>query len=103
MRLLLGKFGAAEHEKYVNFIQPRQLGEVTFRKTIQMKRKYLEQSSLFNTCWQCLTLRKRIMKTTHNEIIPVKFKCLIFVQGLTLPSEKEVRTRLLTKLGQDQK
>ena len=31
------------------------------------------------------------------------FKCLIFIQGLTSPSEKEVRTRLLTKLEQDQK
>ena len=31
------------------------------------------------------------------------FKCLIFIQGLTSPSEKEVRTRLLNKLEQDQK
>ena len=31
------------------------------------------------------------------------FKCLIFIQGLTSPSEKEVCTRLLTKLEQDQK
>ena len=31
------------------------------------------------------------------------FKCLIFVQGLTSPSEKEVRTKLLTKLEKDQK
>ena len=30
VRLLLGKFGAAEHEKYVNFILLRQPGEVTF-------------------------------------------------------------------------
>ena len=31
------------------------------------------------------------------------FKCLIFIQGLNLPSEKKVCTRLLTKLEQDQK
>ena len=31
------------------------------------------------------------------------YKCLIFIQGLTSLSEKEVRTRLLTKLEQDQK
>ena len=34
VRLLLGKFGDAEHEKYVNFILPWQPGEVTFRETI---------------------------------------------------------------------
>ena len=34
-----------------------------------------------------------------NEITPDMFKCLIFIQGLTLPSEKEVHT----KLEQDQK
>ena len=39
----------------------------------------------------------------QNEITPDMFKCLIFIQGLTSLSEKEVRTRLLTKLEQDQK
>ena len=37
-----------------------------------------------------------------NKITPDMFKYLIFIQGLTSPSEKEVRTRLLTKLEQDQ-
>ena len=50
---LLSKFGVAEHEKYVNFIQSRQPGEVTFRETIQILTKILgEQSSLFNTRWR---------------------------------------------------
>ena len=31
------------------------------------------------------------------------FKCLIFIQGLTSLSEKEVPTRLLTKLEQEQR
>ena len=31
------------------------------------------------------------------------FKCLIFIQGLTSPPEKDVRIRLLTRLEQDQK
>ena len=54
VRLLLGKFGAAEHEKYVNSILPRQSGEVTFRETIQILMKIFgEQSSLFNTHWKC--------------------------------------------------
>ena len=61
-KTLLGKSGAAEHEKYVNFILPRQSGEVTFRETILTK-IFGEQSSLFNTRWQCL--RKKIVKTTQ--------------------------------------
>ena len=60
MRLLLGKFGAAEHEKYVTFILPRKPGEVTFRETIQILMKIFgEQSLLFNTRWQCLSLTKK--------------------------------------------
>ena len=38
-----------------------------------------------------------------NEITPDMFKCLIFVQGLTAPKDAEIRSRLLTKLEQDQK
>ena len=40
---------------------------------------------------------------TGKEITPDMFKCLIFIQGLTSPSEREIRTGLLTKLEQDQK
>ena len=70
-----------------------------------------EQSSLFNT--RCLKLIKKDCEdyTTFtstvnrycerlqlNEITLDMFKCLIFIQGLTSLSEKEVHTRLLTKL-----
>ena len=52
MRILLGKFKTEKHKKYVNFILPRQPGEVTFRETIQILTKiFEEQSSLFNTRW----------------------------------------------------
>ena len=74
-----------------------------------------EQSSLFNTCWQCLKLTKkdfedyktftstvnRVCESFQlNEITPDIFECLIFIQGLTSSSEKEV---CITKLEQDQK
>ena len=110
-RLLLGKFEAVDVEKYVNFILLRQPSKVTFRKTIQILTKIFGEQ-----CWQCLKLTKKDCEdyTTFasrvnrycerfklNEITPDMFKCLIFVQGLTSPSEKEVRTRLLTKLEQD--
>ena len=119
VRVLLGKFGAVRHEKYVNFILPRQPDEVSFRPTIQILRKIFgEQSSLFNTRWQCLNLTKKdfedyktFSSTVNrycerfqlNEITPDIFKYLVFIQGLTSPSKNEVRARLLTKLEQDQK
>ena len=119
VRFLIGKFGAAEDKKYVNFTLLRQPSEVTFRETIQKLTKIFgEQSSWFNTRWQCLNLTKKdcedcttIASTVNrycemfqlNEIILDMFKYLIFIQGLTSPCKKEVSTRLLIKLEQDQK
>ena len=109
LRHLQGKFEAAEQEKYVNFFLPKQHGEVTFRETIEILTKIFgEHSSLLNTCWQCLKLTKKDCEdyTTFastvnryyerfqlNEITPDILKCLIFIQGLTSLSEKEVRAR----------
>ncbi len=38
-----------------------------------------------------------------SEITPDKFKCLVFVQGLTAPYDAEIRLRLQTKVEQNQK
>ena len=119
VRLLLGKFRMAEYEKYVNFILSRQLSEVRFQETIQIQIKIFEEHIyLFNTRLQCFNLLKKYCEdyTTFastvnfycekfqlNEIIPDMLKCLIFIHGFTSPSEKEVCTRLLNKLEQNQK
>ena len=105
------QFGAAEHEKYVNFILSRQHGE----ETIQILTKIFgEQSSLFNTRWQFTkkdcgdhttfssTVNRYCESFQLNEITPDMFKFSILNQELTSPSEKKVRTKLLTKLEQDQ-
>ena len=114
VRLLLGKFGAAVYDKYVNFILLSPPGEVTFRETTQILRKIFgEQSSLFNTCWQCHNLTKKdyedyttfastvnicCKKLQLNEITPDMFKCLIFIQGLAqkMPYLRAQRTQILT-------
>ena len=58
--LLLGIFGVVKHEKYINFLMPRQPSEVTFQETIQILKKILEeQSSQFNTRWKYLNLTKK--------------------------------------------
>ena len=114
VRLLLVKFGAAEHKKYVNFILPKQPDEVMFRKTIQILTKIFgEQNSLFNNRWQCFnltnkdcedyttfasTVNRYCERVQQNEITPDMFKCLIFIQRLTSPSEKEVRTKSINQI-----
>ena len=92
-KTLIGKFGVAEHEKYVNFILPRQPSELTFCIQIQMKISG-EQGSLFNTHWQCLNLSKKdcddyttFANTVNrycerfqlNEITPDMLRYLIFI------------------------
>ncbi|BHF66428.1 hypothetical protein SprV_0200944500 [Sparganum proliferum] len=60
VRLLLRKLGPAEHERYANFILPKNPREVTFKDTVQtLSQIFGEQSSLFNTRFQCLQLCKR--------------------------------------------
>ena len=60
MRLLLGKFGIVEHEKFTNFILPRHPREISFQETIQIITKIFgEQCSLVNAQWQYLNLAKK--------------------------------------------
>ena len=117
VRLLLGKFGAIEHEKYANYILPKNPGEISFQETIQLLTKIFgEKSSLFNTRWKCLNLAKKdsedyttfasvvnreCEKFKLSELTSDMFKCLIFVQGITAPKDSEIRSRLLSKLEQD--
>ena len=50
VQLLLYKFGATEHEKYSNYILPKNPGDISFRKTLFLLTKIFgERSSLFNT------------------------------------------------------
>ncbi|BHF81000.1 hypothetical protein SprV_0702412900 [Sparganum proliferum] len=52
-RLLLRKLGPAEHERYANFILPKNPREVTFKDVVQtLLQIFGEQSSLFNTRFQ---------------------------------------------------
>nr|VZI47648.1 unnamed protein product [Spirometra erinaceieuropaei] len=60
VRLLLRKLGPAEHERYANFILPKNPREVTFKDTVQtLSQIFDEQSSLFNSRFQCLQMCKR--------------------------------------------
>lgn len=56
---MLQKLGPSEHENYCNFIVPNKISEIYFEETIELVCKmFRDQSSLFNTCWECLDLVK---------------------------------------------
>nr|VZI41784.1 unnamed protein product [Spirometra erinaceieuropaei] len=104
VRLLLRKLGLAEHERYANFILPKDPREVTFKDTVQtLSQIFGEQSSLFNTPFQCLQPCKR----NSDDFIPCagvvnhQFKCLIFICGLQSTKGFDNRARLLTKVQQN--
>nr|VZI47096.1 unnamed protein product [Spirometra erinaceieuropaei] len=60
VRLLLRKLGPAEHERYANFLLPKNPREVAFTDTVKtLSQIFGEQSSLFNSRFQCLQLCKR--------------------------------------------
>nr|VZI11364.1 unnamed protein product [Spirometra erinaceieuropaei] len=117
VRLLLRKLGPAEHERYANFIFPKNPREVTFKDTVQtLSQIFGEQSSLFNTRFQCLQLCKRDSDDfiTYAGIVnrecgrfqlgsltEDQFKCLIFICGLQSPKDADIRTRLLSKVQQN--
>ncbi|BHF70642.1 hypothetical protein SprV_0301369500 [Sparganum proliferum] len=117
VRLLLRKLGLAEYERYANFILPKNSREVTFKDTVQtLSQIFGDQSSLFNTRFQCLQLCKRDSDDfiTYAGIVnrecgrfqlgsltEDQFKCLIFICGLQSPTDADIRTRLLSKVYQN--
>ena len=59
IRLFLRKLFTVEHEKYANFILPKQPGEINFEETIGILTKIFgDRTSLFNARWNCLNLYK---------------------------------------------
>nr|VZI21223.1 unnamed protein product [Spirometra erinaceieuropaei] len=116
VRLLLRKLGPAEHERYANFILPKNPREVAFKVTVEtLSQIFGEQSSLFNTRFQCLQLCKRDSDDfiTYAPIVnrecgrfqlgslpEDQIKCLIFICGLQSPKDADIRTCLLSKVQQ---
>ncbi|BHF82463.1 hypothetical protein SprV_0802560100 [Sparganum proliferum] len=116
VRLLRRKLGPVEHERYANFILPKNPREVTFEDTVQtLSQIFGDQSSLFNTRFQCLQLCKRDSddfityagivnrecgRFQHGSLTEDQFKCLIFICGLQSPMDADIRTRLLSKVHQ---
>lgn len=115
--LLVQKLGTNENTKYSNLILPRKPEEVSFEETISILSKIFdERNSLFHTRYRCLnivkadnedflayagTVNSLVEQFKLEEISKDVFKCLIFLQGLTDPKYKEIRSRILIMVEQD--
>ena len=60
VRLLLSKLGAAEHNKFVDYILPQKTSDLTFTETIKLSTElFSPKTLLFYKRWKCLNLRKK--------------------------------------------
>ncbi|MFH4976831.1 hypothetical protein AB6A40_003540 [Gnathostoma spinigerum] len=114
VRLLLRKLSTSAHEKYTNFILPKQPRDFSFNETVMtLKDMFSRQTSLFNTRYQCLKLSKcdshdyvtyagivnrECDRFELGTLTDDQFKCLIFVCGLQSPRDSDIRLRLLNKI-----
>ena len=106
--LLLQKLGTHENNKYTNFVLPRRTGDISFKETVDiLSNIFGERVSLFHTCFSCLNMVKREDEDfvayagsvnrmcecfmLHDLSID-RFKCLVFVQGLTSSKDKNIRS-----------
>lgn len=114
VRLLLQKMNSVDHDRYVNYILPKNPREVSFADTVStLKEMFGHQSSKFFLRYKCLqtskqasedfvtyasTVNKACEDFSVNAITPDQFKCLVFVAGLHSEKDKDIRTRLLAKM-----
>lgn len=116
VRVLLRKLGTIEHERYTNYILPKNPRDISFEETVKiLSQIFGEQSSLFNIRYQCLKIVKAGNDdwVQHASIInrecerfklsamtEDQFKCLVFVCSLQSSEDADIRTRILSKIEQ---
>ncbi|CAH8529728.1 unnamed protein product [Dicrocoelium dendriticum] len=117
VRLMLRKLGAAEHEKFMNFILPKKSTDLTFDEAVAtLSQIFGEQSSLFNIRYKCLTMTKRddedwvtyssrvnreCERSLFHKMTADQYKCLIYVCGLQATKDADARTRVLSRIEQN--
>ena len=118
VRLLLRKLGTVEHKRFINFILPKKVEDISFEETVLILSKLFgEQCSEFRKCYNCLTVTKRdyedwmsyvsrinsdFEKSDFKSISNDHFKCLLFVCGLRNARYTDVRSRILKLIEEKQ-
>ncbi|XP_055543397.1 uncharacterized protein K02A2.6-like [Wyeomyia smithii] len=114
VRLLLRRLGTNEHYRYVSYILPRAPKDFSFSETVsKLKGLFGTKESTVKKRYCTLTVTKastedyvsfgcRVNKMCVefelSKLTEEHFKCLMFVCGLKSENDGEVRTRLLTKI-----
>ncbi|CAH8566258.1 unnamed protein product [Dicrocoelium dendriticum] len=114
IRLMLRKLGAAEHEKFTNFILPKKSTDLSFDEVVAaLSQIFGEQTSLFNIRYKCLTITKKededwvdyssrvnreCERSQLHKMTSDQFKCLIYVCGLQASKDADIRTRILNRI-----
>ena len=110
VRLLLRKIGQSEHEKYINYILPKQPRDCSFVETVEtLNENFGKHTSLFNARFNCLNVTKCDTEESMTytgfvnkqcelckifTITDEQFKCLIFACGLRSASDRDVCTKI---------
>ena len=117
VRLLLRKIGPSEHEKYINYILPKQPRDYSLVETVETL-KFLVNAPmlLFNARFNCFNItkcdtedfrtysglvNKQCERFKISTITDEQFKCLIFACRLRSASNRDVHTRILSKIEQN--
>ena len=108
--------GTEENTKFTNLILLKKPEDISFSETVKILCLIFgEIDSLFHTRYKCLStqMKKHDIVTyvgkvnTQWELFKLKdlsvdmFKCYIFVQELTAPRDKDLRSRILSIMEQD--
>ena len=116
--LLLRKVGPLEYDRYSNYTLPRHPRDCSFEETLEtLKQNFCEHTSLFNARFNCLditkcdtvdfttfayTVNKECERFKFSSITDEQFKYLIFVCRLRSASYRDVHTRILSRIEQNQ-
>lgn len=114
VRLLMRKLGLSEHKRYVSYILPKFPKEFSFAQTVaKLKSLFGAKESVISRRYRCLQIAKnptedhvafacRVNKACVEfelgKLTEEQFKCLVYVCGLKSENDVEIRTRLLTKI-----
>lgn len=117
VRLLLRKLDTTAHDRYADFILPAKANEKNFSETVEILKKiFVRSESQFCLRWKCFQIQKKseddftaygakvnraCEDCQFGKLSVDQFKCLIFILGLKDVSEKDIKTRLLSKLDSE--
>ena len=117
VHLLPQKLGAAEHNKFMDYIIPKQTSKLSFDEAVKsLIELYCPKTSLFHKRWKCINLTHKEGQdyTTFASVVnrhcddfglsslsADNFKVLIFIQGLVSTKDAELRCRALNRLEKE--